>query len=202
MSSGPLSKDFPEVYVEVKSSFAHNRGMMSHLSALKVGEKVCNEGELLKELVSLRKGWTPTGGSNDINVIATVTALVEDWDSIFPYSGRLKDSEPTAQLKALLGRSVNSSQSRLEYHQPRVAIHLLADGDKIVAHSFFRTWDGGTHGRQYAYEVEAYRVNNGHRYEIAATPDPMLLFRSPAIDSQESQPAEPGLPRPRHLNSR
>jgi hypothetical protein len=190
MSKGQLSAEFTEVEVEVTSSFAHNRGTVSRAESLTVGGKACSSQEVLKELVALRKGWTVAGGSSDQEVKATLEAFVTAWDAAIPNSGRLTgDSLP----EHLTGGRVTGP--RPSYHPPRVAIYALDDGDKLVVHSYFQTWDGGNHGRQLALAVEAYRVSDGSYFELREP----KKSRGQAPEKTGPQPVDPKIPRPQHL---
>jgi len=192
LSEGPLSSNFPEVEVSISSSFAHDRGMISGVDALTVGGEPCTRGELLQKLVALRGGWTRQGGSSDEEILATFKRFIEDWDAIFPYSGRLTSQESPQHLRTPLGDS--------GYHPPRVALYDLDDGSRIVVHSYFYSWDGGNHGRQYAVKVEAYRVTDGVSYKLEERQHPRAPGTSTPPDPANPQPVDPAIPHPRRIS--
>ena len=201
MSEGQLSAEFTEVEVEVSSSFAHDAGMQSSLKSLSVGGETCVPQDLLKELVALRKGWTISGGSSEEEVLATFKAFVAAWGAIFPYSGRLTgDTQPRHFADSLRNARGPASLARegdeaLTYHPPRFAIYALDDGDALVVHSYFQTWDGGNHGTQMAYSVEAYRVSDGSSFDLSEKKAGLV----PAPEKSGPQPVDPKIPRPKHL---
>lgn len=194
-SDGPLSREFPEVEVKVTSSFAHDRGMVSRVDSIEVGGTACALEDVLPALVALRKGWSAGGGSGDAEVIVTFGAYVEAWARILPHSGRITGAECPPDLRPLL----EGTSPRLDYHPPRVALFALDDGDKLAVSASFVSWDGGSHGTQFAYEVEAYRVSNGRRFDLRA-PEPGRLEPAPATAGP--RPVDPRVPRPRSLSRR
>lgn len=188
-SHGSLSVRFPEVEVKVSSSFAHDRGMMSHIDKLSVAGTACAPNEVLQKLVAHRKGWTRSGGSSDSDVVATMQAFVDDWASLFHYSGRMTSKTAPGPLSKRL------KPGDPAYHPPRVAIYPLDDKDKIVVHAYFDTHDGGNHGRQYSYNVEAFRVSTGASFSLYQD------GRSPALvpKAGDPQPVNANIPRPRSI---
>jgi len=194
-SEGQLSAEFTEVEVKVTSSFAHDRGMMSRLESLSVGGKDCSSRDLLQELVALRKGWTVSGGSSDAEVVATFKAFAEAWGEIFPHAGRLTGEALPDHLAGRMNRPLGPNEPGGRYHPPRVAIYALDDGDRLVVESFFRSWDGGNHGRQLAYEVAAYKVSDGSYFSLSEEKE-----RGGQVPEKTGpQPVDSNIPRPKHL---
>ncbi len=153
IGAGPLSTRFPEVNTKVTSSFAHDRGMMNRVESISVAGQPCTTNQVLQMLVAHRKGWTQSGGSADAEVVATMRAFADDWSAMLPNSGRLTSKTPP--------RHASSQHMTHGYHPPMVELYRLTDGDKVVVHTYFVAWDGGTHGRQYGLNAESYRVSTG-----------------------------------------
>lgn len=193
-SEGSLSARFPEIEVSVSSSFAHDAGMMSTVKSLQVGGKPCATGDVVQALVTLRKGWTQSGGRTDADIIRVFSAFADDWTALFENAGRLTAPTPPRGLGSL------PMPAPLSYHPPRFAIYALDDGDRIVTHAFFRTWDGGNHGQQFEYVVEAYRVSTGARYVIAPRADAGRLTVAKPSSPVGAQPVDPSVPRPFQLS--
>lgn len=192
VSQGALSARFPEVDVEVTSSFAHDHGMMSSIESLKVKGEACNVGEVLQKLVAARKGWTQAGGSSDKEALEVFRHFTEGWYALLPHSGRISAETAPDHLKDMLGP--------VGYHPPKFGVYPLSDGDKVVVHSFFRTWDGGNHGTQLALEVEAYRISNGALFRLKSDGVDPLRPRAPSARKPDgTRPPEAAIPRPRHL---
>ncbi len=188
-SKGPLSERFTEIEIRVETHFAHDHGDMDTIEELSVAGKPCSPQELVEALVSHRKGWSKTGGSSDQEVISTLENLKKDWRAVLEHSGVLtKEKAPEA---------LNGLVSRLSYHPPKVALYVLSDGDKIATYSYFHSWDGGNHGRQYAYEVEAYRVSTGAAFDLKPPKADPLTGKRP--EASGPQPVDPTIPRPERI---
>lgn len=197
-SEGPLSPRFPEVDVAISASFAHNAGMISRVDRLAVGGDPCQQADILQALVALRDGWTADGGRTDADVVATMTAFVDDWDAVFENSGRLTAVDCPPSLASLLARV------GIDYHPPQVAIYPLDNGERVVTHAYFKTWDGGNHGRQFAYAVEAFTVDDGVRFALAPRTlsgglGPRPVLQEPTQERPGPRPIDPKVPRPFRL---
>lgn len=155
MSEGALSARFPEISVTITSGFAHDSGMTSSISSLSVGGEACSSAAVLQKLVALRGGWTRDGGQSDADALQVFEQFVEDWAALTPYGTRV-----TAEaVPPHMGRPVDPSVPA--YHPPRIGLHTPKDGQPVVYHAYFQSWDAGNHGRLYDYRIEAYRVRDG-----------------------------------------
>ncbi|MBL4846489.1 MAG: hypothetical protein JKY65_13260 [Planctomycetes bacterium] len=209
-SEGPLSADFPEVEIKVSASYADDAGMESFIDLTTVAGEPCERVDVLKALVACRKGWSREGGSTDQDVVETMTAYVEAWASVLKYSGRATSDEIPSSLASALYKTVPLSHGPKprpelrdglpDYHPPRVALYKLDNGEQIVVSSAFYESDGGNHGTQWNYRVEAFRVSDGSPFELAPAPGRTAsLGRTPAAPSGP-QPIDPKLPRSCHFS--
>ncbi len=190
---GPLSERFAEVELSVKSSFAHDRGMMSSVEWVKVAGEACRSGEVLEKLVAVRGGWGPGGERGHAEVLETFKAFLEDWSQWFQYSTMLKGAEPPRNLASIL------NSRGMEYHAPKVGLYELSNGQCVVAHAYFVSWDAGPRGTLYARRVDAYRVEDGTRFEIPEDDDGMpsaLMRPNNANDTDGGDELPADLPRP------
>ncbi|MEL6345533.1 MAG: hypothetical protein AAFV53_20660 [Myxococcota bacterium] len=176
MSSGVLSDRFPEVSVTITSSFAHDRGMMSSISSLTVVGESCKSSEVLEKLVAHRSGWTRTGGKRPEDALQTFEHFVNDWEKRFEWSERVNAETKPPHMGMFAGMRFGRFDQTLytepAYHPPRIGLHTLEGGQVVVYHAFFRSWDAGTHGQLYDYEVEAYDIRDGASVQI----DPYAFY--------------------------
>ena len=160
MSEGPLSQRFPEIEVKISASFAHDRGMMSTIESLKVGGVEIRQDEIFTKLVALRRGWTQAGDASPEAALTVFKQFNEDWYAVIPHATRV--SQPTLPSRP----NPTPGEPLPAYHPPKFELRTLEDGDHVVLHSYFTQWDGGNHGTQTGYNVEAYRVSTGAPYPI------------------------------------
>ncbi|MBL4846488.1 MAG: hypothetical protein JKY65_13255 [Planctomycetes bacterium] len=210
ISEGVLSADFPEIEANVSASFAHDAGMMSRVESITVGGEACAKADVLKEMVARRKGWSREGGSNDRDVVETMSAYVEAWASALEYSGRLTSDEAPSNLVSVLYKPTalpNGPKVKPEpydglpdYHPPRVALYKLDNGEQIVVSSAFYERDGGRHGTQWDYEVEAYRVSDGSHFKLAPAPRRGAPLPGTPPAPVGPQPIDPEIPRSCHFS--
>jgi hypothetical protein len=199
-SHGALSGDFPEIEVKVSASFAHDAGMQSSVDSITIGGETCARADVLKALVARRKGWSREGGSTDQDVLQTMTAYTESWASVLQYSGRVTaDEAPSNLASALSGRQVGPDEV-LDYHPPRVALYKLDNGEQIVVSSAFYESDGGNHGTQWAYQVQAYRVSDGSPFKLAPGVTRRSSLRPTPAAPVGPQPIDPKIPRSCHFS--
>ncbi|MFN3197045.1 MAG: hypothetical protein ACE366_01335 [Bradymonadia bacterium] len=173
MSEGALSARFPEIEVEVTSSFAHDRGMMSYVKSQKVGGEEVGPKGVLYHLVKLRKGWTAQGGSSDEEALTVFKHFIKDWNALFEYSTRITTPELPDHLKRLSG----GFPGLPPYHPPKFEVRTLESGEKVVVHSYFSSWDGGNHGRQMGYSEDAYLISTGEMHRLPRPGEQGLLKR-------------------------
>ena len=149
---GSLSRRFPEVRVRTKSSFAHDRGDMISLERLSIVDKECDRAEVVAAIVAYRGGWSLAGGSSQEDALKMLEAFVEDWAAVTD-GERVTDPEEPEDLK-------QEKPADLEYHPPRFAIQQV-EGQQVVVASYFERGHVGMRGRQWAYVVRAFRLNDG-----------------------------------------
>ena len=164
---GPLSAYFPQVRVRTTRSFAHNRGLRTSLNAISVAGRDCARDELLPALIALWKGWTPSGGTSDADIIATVSELVGAFAQILEIDVLVSPKSPEDLVAALRDRRRDFPA----YHPPEVALYALEDGKRVVIASYFVRGHVGMRGRSWSYRVEAFRVADGVPFYVRHADD-------------------------------
>lgn len=188
---GSLSDDFPELEIETKSSFANDRGMMTSIVSVKVkGKKLEDKSEVLAAIIAARGGWSSAGESSDDDILRTAEAFVRAWAGVLD-EGLLSEPEAPEDFTEALKKA---PQGFPKYHPPKAGIYKLDNGERIVAVAYFERGYVGMRGRNWSFNVPAFRVKDGKRFYVR--------FKGDTDAVVGAQPADPDIPRPMGFSER
>lgn len=161
--TGTLSKHFPEIEVTVHLEMGVVcRSPDRQLVSCSFQGKEVAQSELLPLLIKARGGWSREGGSSDEDIVATVDAYHRAWRAAL-------DKNVVNDGSSIITLGANDWP---QSHPPKTVFHDLDNGERIVCHSYFSSWDGGSHGTGYTYHVSAYHLADGRAYEIPKAGQP------------------------------